>query len=197
MKKIFLLTALITLGLSLFAQEIVNQTQVGLVFNNFDNFGLSFKKGFNKFMWRYNLMSIDGNKTYDITDTTSQTKFGISLAIGNEFKKKITDNFEFCFGYDFSYSYSQVKNTDDNSTSKSYTKTSYKVPGVNLVFGLNCIIKDHFVIGAELLPFYSRIKQTDFKGTKNDGSEVEISEKKDYSYGLSSSSVRVSLAYRF
>jgi hypothetical protein len=197
MKKIFLFSVIICLSFNLLSQEKVKQTQVGLVFSNFDNFGLSFEKGSDKFMWRFSAMSIEGNKNYNNIDSTSLKDFGIGFAIGNEFIKKITDNFEFCFGYDFSYSFRQYKITDDNSNVNSYTKTKYKIPGVNLVFGMNCIIKDHFVIGAELLPFCSQTKKSDYTGTRNAGSDKKISESKDYSYGLSNSSARITLAYRF
>ena len=56
MKKRFLLIAIAFLGFSTFAQEKtkVRTKEVGLTFYNFDGFGLTYRIGKEKAMWRFN-----------------------------------------------------------------------------------------------------------------------------------------------
>ncbi len=97
------------------------------------------------------------------------------------------------------FSYNQSTNSEDDKSINNhdiiFEQTIYQ-PGINLVIGLNYVFKEHFVIGAELLPHFSYItgKSTRSSYRYNDDIESDIS---GFSYGLSNSSALISLSYRF
>ncbi len=193
MKRTFLFLVAIALYFSVLSQEKIKQKEVGFVFSNFDNFGLLLKRGNDKAMWRYTTMLLAGTKQEYPTDSVTISNLGFSLGIGNEFRKKVTDNFEFCFGYDVTYSYSLNKSDNLRPFPKSgITKTSYHTPGINLVFGINYIVKEHLVLGVEVLPYYRWVWKNVY-----DKYDTLLSESKGYEYGISNTSARLSIAYRF
>jgi hypothetical protein len=185
----FLLLALLCIvSLNLTGQEKTKQTEVGLIFSNTSNFGLSLKKGSDKFNWRFNTLLIN-RISYEIPqDTSEMTTWGLGVGIGNEFIKKIRDNFEFRFGYDITYELNQEKvdKEDDNYVVNSTRITKYS-PGFNFVIGLNYIFKENLILGAEILPFYSYnkiVKKTGIKvgsGFRQLDSEAQTG----HSWGLS------------
>jgi len=62
MKKMISILVVMALVSSLFAQEKTKQREVGLAFTNFDNFGITYKIGNEKALWRYNLLFLSGNQ---------------------------------------------------------------------------------------------------------------------------------------
>jgi len=193
MKRTILFLVAIALCFSVLSQEKIKQKEVGFVFSSFDNFGLLLKKGNNKMMWRFTTMVMSGNKQEYPTDSLTISNYGVGLAIGNEFRKKVSDNFEFCFGYDLSFNYSRNKNESLKAFPNSQiTKTSYLTPGINLVFGVNYIVKEYLVLGVEVLPYYQRVTKYVY-----DKYDTLQSKSKGFQYGLSNTSARLSVAYRF
>jgi hypothetical protein len=71
-------------------------------------------------------------------------------------------------------------------------------PCYKLVFGFNYKLGDNFVIGAEVLPNFSYTTGTSIEKYyyTNNGDEVK-SDISGFNYGLSNTSVLLSLAYRF
>jgi len=203
MKKSSLILALLSISFFLMAQEPVKQKEIGLVFSNLDNFGLTFKTGTDKSLWRFNTLLISGINEVRTSDSLvdNYNRLGFGIELGKEYRKEIGEKLELRFGADVSFTYSQSKSdSDDKSVDNDDwldEETTYR-PGVNLVFGLNYVINKNFVIGAELLPYFSYTFGTTVREHYylNDGNEV----KRDisgFSYGLSNSSVLLSLAYRF
>lgn len=203
MKKSLLIVLCLSMSYYLMAQETVKQKEVGLVVSNlFDNFGLTYKTGTEKSLWRLNTLFVSGNNTSNTSDSlvNKQSTFGFGVKIGKEYRKKIADHLDLRIGADVSFSYSQSKSEYDDKTVHNHDRlneqTTYR-PGVNLVFGLNYTLGDHFVIGAELLPGFSYMTgvSTEKNYYLNNGDEV-TSDISGFSYGLSNTSVLLSVAYK-
>ena len=187
----------------LMAQETVKQKEIGLVFSNLDNFGLTFKTGTDKSLWRFNTLFISGSNMDNTADSlvNNQSNMGFGVKIGKEYRKVLVDNLELRFGADLSFTYSQLKSEYDDKTVNDYDRLNEQTtygPGVNLVFGFNYKLGDNFVIGAEVLPNFSYTTGTSIEKYyyTNNGDEVK-SDISGFNYGLSNTSVLLSLAYRF
>ena len=139
---------------------------MGLVFNNLNNLkdiGLTYKIGTNKSLWRFTTFSISERNT-TLTDQTSDRynadhkthNIGFGLAFGKEYRKPFANNFELRYGAYLSFTYS--RSTSNSRTNDDFNPASAEevhkqmAPGVNLVFGVNYVIKKVFVIDAEILP---------------------------------------------
>jgi hypothetical protein len=203
MKKTLIFLTTLAMSCSLMAQGQSKQREVGLVFNSLNSFGLTFRTGTDKALWRFNTLYLSGNNTKETADSseTKYTNTGFELKIGREWRKNITTNFEFRVGADLSFRYSQSKNdiNDKSVRDEDYLqKSTIYQPGINLVLGFNYVIHENFVVGAEVMPFfsYSTGTSTEKYYYTNNGAEVK-SKISGFSYGLSNSSVLVNLVYRF
>lgn len=196
MKKSLMILFTLALPVFLLAQETDRQNEIGLVFNNFDNFGLTYKIGKTNSLWRFNTLFLNGSKMDEKTAvyTNKRTSMGLGLKVGKEFRRSVAQNLELRFGTDLSFTYSQMKTDEIDS---HIERTTYK-PGINLVFGFNYIIHDNIVVGAEFLPLFNYVTGTSSmslgSGDSGDGVKTDIS---GFEYGLSNSSALISLAYRF
>lgn len=56
MKKLFVILLCLSATLLSEAQENPKQKEAGIIFNNLDNFGLTYKIGNNKALWRFNTL---------------------------------------------------------------------------------------------------------------------------------------------
>ena len=203
MKKIFLTFATLTFSLFVMSQEVTKQKEVGLVFNNLNNFGLTFKTGTNNSLWRFNTLLISGGNHNETTDSSTNkwNNMGFNLKFGKEYRKVIVKNLEFRYGADLSFSYNKSKSDYDDKAVNNYDRfnerTTY-TPKINLVFGLNYVFNNNLVVGAEALPYFSYTTGTLTTKYYYENNRNEI--KSDISgvdYGLSNTSVLLSLAYRF
>lgn len=189
------------------AQENSKQREVGLVFSNFDNFGISYKTGTKRSLWRYNTLVVRGNNNKEDGDFEKITRnnTGFELKFGKEFRRDISDKLEFRFGADLSFRYRDIKYENESKLNNvvilKNNRTVYE-PGLNLVLGFNYVVNDNIIIGAEMLPFvrYStgtlETRNRTYSGNSNTYNDVE-SDISGFSYGLSNSSVMLSVAYRF
>lgn len=189
------------------AQENSKQREVGLVFSNFDNFGISYKTGTKRAMWRYNTLLLRGNNNKEDGDFEKITRnnTGFELKFGKEFRRDISDKLEFRFGADLSFRYRDIKYENeskiDNVVTLKNNRTVYE-PGLNLVLGFNYVVNDNIIIGAEMLPFVrystgtSETRERNYSVNSNTYIDVD-SDISGFSYGLSNSSVMLSVAYRF
>ena len=199
MKKIPLILAALTLSLCVMAQDKTKQNEVGLVFNNLNNFGLTFKTGTSESLWRLRTLFIKGSnddRNYPAIEDKENT-FGFGLSLGKEFRKKIDNNFEIRYGADLSFSYYFDKMIDDGKVNDdldlSNKMYSYS-PGVNLVLGVNYVINNKLIIGAELLPHITYNYTTNTQILYNAESKTKNT---NISYGFSNNSAMLTLAYRF
>lgn len=179
------------------AQEKPRIKEIGIVFGNLDNFGLSFKIGKEKALWRINTMLIDGGNMEETMDTivTKTSSIGLMFGVGREYRKSIAKNLEIKYGADLSFRYQNNKlDFSDNENTRLTTRTFYE-PRFNLVFGFNYVIKEHLIIGAEILPYFSyTIGSMKDELNNDDRIETDIS---GIDYGLSNTSIIVSVGYRF
>lgn len=197
MKKLVLSFITLAITMTIVAQEKPKTKEIGIVFSNLDNFGLSFKIGKEKALWRINTMLIDGWNMEETMDSavSKTSSIGIMIGVGREYRKSIAKNLELRYGADLSFRYQNNKiDFIDNENTRLSTRTFYE-PGVNLVFGFNYVIKEQLVIGAEILPYFSyTFGSTVHELNDDDKIETDIS---GIDYGLSNTSIMVSVGYRF
>jgi hypothetical protein len=199
MKKAILITTMVFVVTLASAQE--RMKELGLAFYNFDGFGLNYKVGTPDKLWRLNSMYSGGYRSRE-TFTSSQTdrkNFGTSLRAGREFRKNLAEDFEFRYGFDVSFGYDRVKiesrDLDTDARLSLETQKQY-IPGVNAVLGINYLIRNKIVLGAELLPGVSYRKGTTENLNVYNGETTKV-ETTGFSFGASSSSVLLVIAYRF
>lgn len=174
--------------------------ELGLTFRNLDEFGFSYKVGTEKSLWRFNAASISGmnedRSSHKESEDRDSNEFGLSFRAGKEYRKPIAQNFEYRYGFDLSFAYYHLKENNGSTTDPRKRKKNLFTPGFNLVFGLNYTIGNHLIIGAEIMPY---LRYT-WGQTSEDRAVQEYSSKVDHSdirYGFDSSSVLLSVAYRF
>lgn len=199
MKKAILITTMVLFVSSLSAQERIKE--VGLSLYDLDGFGLNYKVGTRENLWRLNSIYSSGN-THRETDTSTETdrrNFGTSFHAGREFRKTLADDFEFRYGFDVSFSYYRFKVESrgaDTDILLSSEKLTEFLPGVNAVLGVNYLIKNKVVIGAEVLPglSYKTGKKENLNVYSGETTELRTS---GLNFGIHSSSVLLVIAYRF
>ncbi|MBE9468379.1 MAG: hypothetical protein IMY72_08690 [Bacteroidetes bacterium] len=200
MKKIFLTLATLSFSLLVISQEVTKQKEVGLAFRNLDNFGFTFKTGTNNSLWRFNTLFINGDNIDEIEDslTTKRKSMGFGITIGKEYRKVIVKNLEFRYGADLSFNYRYSKYDYDDKTINNFDNSSEQTkytPGINLVLGINYVFNNNLIVGAEVLPYFSY--STGSVTKKHSSGDKIKSDLSQFNYGLSNTSVLVSLAYRF
>jgi len=203
MKKSLLILTSLSMSFSLMAQGQTKEKEIGLVFNSLNSFGLTFRTGTEKALWRFNTLYLSGNSRTETADSseTKNTSNGFELKVGREYRKNITRNLEFRVGADLSFRYNQSKNDVNDKTvvdADVLQKSTTYQPGINLVLGFNYVIHENFVVGAEIMPYFSYTTGTSTEKYYyiNNGNEVK-SKISGFGYGFSTSSVLVNLVYRF
>lgn len=203
MRKSLLLLFFVSASYYLMAQEVVKQKEIGLIFSSLDNFGIAFRTGTDKSVWRFNTLILSGGNTENTADslTQKQSSGGFGIAIGKEYRKKLVEKLELRFGADVSFNYSQYKLDYNDKTVNNYDRFNQQTTysrGINIVFGFNYKLKDNLTIGAELLPNFTyttgSLKEKYYYISNGDEIKSDISR---ISYGLSNTSALLSLVYRF
>ena len=203
MKKTLLLLVCVSIAYLTMAQEPAKQKEVGLVFSSLNNFGLTYKTGTDKSLWRFNTLYLSGTDRENIRENIDYTitSMGFGVKIGKEYRKDIGANLELRYGADLSFGYSYNKAVTtyqmDNVYESSRVQKIYS-PGVNLVFGLNYLISENLILGAEILPYFTYKTGTYTQQVTNPiiGNEMKA-DISGFSYGVSTSSVLLSFVYRF
>ncbi len=202
MRKSLFILFCFSMSYTLMAQETVKQKEIGLVFSNLDNFGLTYKTGTEKSLWRFNTLFISGNNLDNIADSqeNKQSNMGFGVRIGKEYRKALADKLAFRYGADLSFSYNKSTQEYTNkaivNNERKLERTTYQ-PGINFVFGLNYELSDQFVLGVELLPNFSYITGTAVDKNFSYPNDEELkSDIVGFNYGLSTGSALLSLSYR-
>lgn len=199
MKRLFLFSLTLLLPLFLFAQESKSQKEVGILFSDIYSFGLSYKSGTSKALWRFQSLYLgaSNSKHMPIHFGEQENYFGFQFSFGREWRKLITPKLELRYGADLLFSIDQATYEILNTSSPSgiiIKKDNNYAPGVDLVFGFNYIINKNLSVGAEVNPFVSFMTG---KSTFNNGTTEVITDKTGVNYGMSNQSVLLNLAYRF
>jgi len=201
MKKLVLMLTAILMALFASAQDNPKQQEAGIVFSNLNNFGLTYKVGTEKGLWRFTTLYLSGNNNKSSYDSTNDIKSstGFGLKVGREWRSKLTHTFEFRYGFDLAFTYSCLKNeTDDKSVLQSYNAykdiTNNYTPGVNFVLGFNYVFQRVIVLGFEAMPY---INFTTGNSSHENNGITTKSKSSEFSYGLNSTSLMLSISYRF
>jgi len=185
------------------AQETPKQKEIGLVFSDLNNFGVTYRIGTNKSLWRFNTLFASGheqeieNEGEHYIETSGSKRYGIK--IGKEFRQIINDKFMLRYGADLSFDYSHYKSERDYyfiSDDRLDEQTTFS-RGVNLVFGFNYALSDHILIGAEILPYFSYKNSTSTKYPQGEYKVKSNISTSGFDYGMSSSSALLSIVYKF
>jgi hypothetical protein len=197
MKKFVVMLTAMSLALFSFAQNKSQQTEAGIVFSSLNNFGLTVKTGTDKGLWRFTALSLSGFKNSSNSDSVDikNVSTGFQVKVGREWRTKITGTFEFRYGLDLSFSYSHSKNVrDDKSVRQVYDGSTVKsdnyTPGVNFVLGFNYVFEKVIVLGFEAMPYFNYT-------IGSNTAEYPKTKISNFSYGISSSSLLLSISYRF
>jgi hypothetical protein len=203
MRKITMILLGLSMTSALFAQEPEKQKEIGLIFNNLNSFGIGYKTGTAKSLWRFNTLIASGNDLTEKSDSLVETSknFYFNFKIGKEFRKNITEKLELRCGADLSFGYNQNEFEYDEKKVNYYDRynkrTTYE-RGLNLVFGFNYLIGKNIIVGAELMPeFLYTTGESVEKARYRSIEEEFITDISNFNYGLSSNSALISIAYRF
>lgn len=196
MKRSILVVLTICLALSTQAQEKPRLKEVGITFRNLDNFGITYRTGTETALWRFNSLAFTGGKNNLYTDSADSyaSQLSISVSVGREFRKPITEKLTFRYGVDlktnFSGSFSEY---DDKSIANAdrIDNRFYISPGLQAIVGLNYTLNNNLVFGAELLPSIG------YNILVDNGSRALSIGRNSWNYGLSSSNLLLSIAYQF
>ncbi|MCO6360233.1 hypothetical protein [Roseivirga pacifica] len=194
-KKLTLIATLLFTATFLNAQTGPTKSQeLGVTFSNFDSFGFTYRVGKENNLWRFStgLFSVD-TRTEEVNNEKTDTntiRFGFEA--GKEFRKPIAEKLDLRYGLELglNLAHSAIEYDDDRKT-----KHNAYTPKLNFVFGANYQIQEQILIGFEVLPYvgYTMNKSTT---TYFDGSETS-NKSNVFEYGVSSTSARLSLVYRF
>jgi len=201
-KSLFILLAL-SVSVFAIAQENKNVKEIGLLFNSTNSFGFTYRTGTDQSLWRFSALNLSGGNQKLNADsiTTKHNDMGFGLKLGKEFRKNIAKKLDLRYGVDLSFYYDKYYSEREDQSMENYEYSDSEVtysPGINLVLGLNYQIHKNIFIGAEILPFINYITGSESISQPYDNDLNE--EKRDISgfeFGLSSSSVMLSIVYQF
>lgn len=205
MKKIFMLilfTELLCAPILTFAQE--NHTskyhEFGITFSSLDNFGLRYKFGSEKTMLRLSLLSMNLSTLNTSTDrsqtgTNKTTGYGAGIGIGVDHKISLYKNLSLLLGGELglSYTYNHMTLYSDNDSLTTEYKQMTLSPRVSFIFGINYIVKEHLILGAEINPTLSYTLRSD----KRLSPEQYTSNTNIFGFSLTTAGAGLYIAYRF
>lgn len=199
MKKTLLLSTFLFFTVISYGQDRIREA--GLTFQSLNGFGLNYKTGSTSALWRFNSMYLTAYQQNEKDESTEQTErnAGISIRAGREYRKDIVDNLEFRYGFDIFASYnSQKYETRNILNPENGTIQNRKTfhPGVSAVLGVNYVINQKLIFGAEIMPgiSYTTGKQTQKSYYNPVKTEKDIT---GFNMQVSSSSALLTIAYRF
>jgi hypothetical protein len=204
MKKIvcILVTAIIVPFFTLAQEQLSSRKhEIGVIFNNFDNFGMVYKTGKKSTLFRarllaLNLMVSNTNSKKSDTIEGKSSGYGAGVLAGFEKRIPVVKNLNFVAGLDAGvhYTFSKWNNKGYIYPYGEDIKRWTISPTVSAVIGFVFTIKDALVISAELFPSVS-YSYTSEKGT-SDGTAYELTNK-GLNFGFTNSAAGITIAYRF
>jgi hypothetical protein len=197
MKKfLFSMVIILIIPVASIAQDVKNRIhEAGISFSSFNSFGVRYKTGTEKTLFRLTLLSVNGNNNNtkrNYTAYANNSSFGLGFNIGFEKRKSITDMLDSYSGIDIQTSYESEHQefNQSNLDAKSWTIS----PGIGIILGLNYRINENLNFSAEVIPSlrYSINKSTNI----NNGVETNDTNTSFY-YGFSNIGASLNLSYRF
>jgi hypothetical protein len=190
-QKCLLVFFCLLFGLSSFAQKKPTIHEVGLSITGGLNFGLVYKTGNENSVFRLQALFLNGahKSTPSINNTNlNNNNYGFGISLGSEFRKNIAKNLFLIYGFGAGVKYAGQESVNNGIIG------SYKhifSPNINLIIGVNYVLKKHWVFSIETLPYFQYDVVTE--STTNALGVVSS----QISYGLNMSSVRLVIAHRF
>ncbi len=200
MKTIVLICTAMLLACSVKAQDTPRQHEVGLTFQNFDSFGLTYRTGTANALWRFSAFnfSMEHSKAkWDVSsNVTKYNRAGLGIAFGKEFRKSIHERFAFRYGGDIVAGFNLRSEKYSNGNPDTDVEQKYQTfyGGFNFMVGLNYALGEKVVIGVELLPSlrYTNDTQKSINSTSTQKTTTD-----GMNFGISNSSALLSLVYRW
>jgi hypothetical protein len=160
MKKIPIVFAVIVINIMTANCQSDLRKEVGVVFRNIHSFGITYRTGTDRALWRISGFSVGASKDESYGGQTNISKYsraGLGLQLGREFRKPITDQFQYRYGLDLACYYNV--STTNTTSPYQHMKTTIRtfMPGIVGVFGINFLVNSHFLVGAEIEPRFSYI----------------------------------------
>lgn len=204
MKSGFLIligTAIIS-GTTLFAQETPKSTihEAGVNFSSLNCFGLHYKTGSEKTLFRVSLIAVNitNTKKWGRDQDSIENKqlgAGAGFRVGFEKHVLLAPDFRFKWGVEIGGDFQYSKENYQTYFPDSETVYWGVSPGAYLILGLSYTVKEHFVIGAEITP---GIWDTYGKQTiKSNGEVKQQTTGNSIGFGFNTGSASLSVAYRF
>lgn len=160
------------LAIASFAQDSEKVKELGLIFTDFDQYGITYRFGNEQSVWRLNaLNSVSSSRINDqFNALTSNNSLDLGASIGREKRKPLSEKLEFRYGIDIGFSFSKYKNEFENKLD-GFVRTNTQLiytPSAGLVLGFNYLTK-HLIIGAEVNP---NIGYTYIESTSEDSNSI-------------------------
>lgn len=187
MRKLSVLLVLTFILLNdLYSQEKITSKEVGLYFSSLNSFGVRYKFGNEKRMFRLTALSLsvgDGSDNDGTGFITRQKSAGAGLNFGVELPVRITDVFNFYYGPELRGSFNRQNyflSPSSHQIIKEYSG------GIGLILGFSRSFQSNITASVEIVPGFSYNK-------KLEGNIETI----DYGFGLSSNTAAITIGYRF
>ena len=198
MKKSFAFLFFLLLSTFVSAQERVKQKEVGITVGGLSNFGFTYRTGTNKSLWRFTSLFISGrnNVTKSSNREINDSNIGFAVQVGREYRKIMVNKLELRYGADLSLGFDKTKYSRTGTSSSSYSDVSTVFsPTIYFIVGVNYVIKEKIVLGAEFAPYfgYQIGKTTETELFTSAETKGDVS---GFKYGISSSSLSLSIVYR-
>lgn len=171
---------------SLYSQEKTTSKEVGLYFSSLDAFGIRYRFGNEKHMFRLTALSLSASSRTNNNGsgiTNEHSDAGIGLNFGIELPVTITDKLNFYYGGELSGSYSH---STSNVTYGDETITNSYNAGIGIVLGFAYSIKSNIILSAEIVP---GLQYFNSKSNENTTSGI--------GFGLHTNSAGLTIGYRF
>ena len=125
--------------------------EIGLRFGGLNGFGMTYRFGTPTALWRIDGFGLGSQLFTSKADSQSVSDFelNMTISIGREYRKEIAKNLQLRTGFQFGLSVGY--DAENNPTGKA--SRFVLMPLVGGIIGANYVIKDRFVIGAEINPY--------------------------------------------
>jgi hypothetical protein len=169
--------------------------ELGLIFSNLDNFGIRYKTGNEKTLFRLTFVALNissNQSSGQVQNGPDQKNTGMGAGLNLGFEKRIhlVQNFHLLLGSDLGISYIYNKEVFG-----SYKATEWSVsPALYFVFGAAYQAGQHFLISAEIAP--SLLYKYEKQKTERSGYDDTDITNKNLGFGLSNNSASITIAYR-
>lgn len=190
-KKCLLVLCCLLFGWSSFAQKNPTIHEVGLSISSGFDFGLIYKTGKEKSVFRLQTLFLSGahqSQPNGNNTNVNNNNYGFGISLGSEFRQNIAQNLCLIYGFGAGVRYSG-QNVVNNGVIEQYNHIFS--PNINLIIGVNYVLKERWVFSIEALPYiqYDVVTQS----TSNNLGVVSSR----ISYGMNMASVRLIIAHRF